>query len=1056
MTTTTAGPVADEALPQSQQPLFGDDHELPDTSPLEFSTPPTSVDAASLDVVVMSETRPVHTKSDAPSVARIGSEERSFASASRLTSLHMSPIVALDPPMSHTMSQLDVVNVQAAKARANSESDSNLKGLTPMLALPTQPVVPLLIGDSSRRHNDEQQHDEDDILSLDSGADTILLDHPAGEKPADTSHTSEGTTHTPEFADQSFCIPGSLESWVEETAMDTESSQSLAPTLLPSSVSTPQTTATEATSAATAETVPANRTPVLLSPTKPSTKQAYSVPIAVTAPETKAEKGSSDVLGSLPRPKRALQGGALRSSLLSTRLISKPSSPAVTVGVFGGRIRWNQGESLEETQLPLQQPATVSGADEATQLAAGSTETQSQTQLPPTAKSPGRPTVAAEQVVVLSSDEDSASVDKQPSSSKPTPPARSPTIVINIEAPPRGKKRKLTSPNDRAGHAGVDKGNDSSSSGDEADNPLDLDYSTQSLMQFPLFPAVQTRSQRLKHRKQTVTKKCSHCGTTVAPAWRNGPAGPETLCGKCGKHYRLHGFLPMGTKKNKQRARPTEETVPEEESVAQPVLQDTPAPPSKRPREDSSPIIAIERDSRGHDRAVNVVPDIETTVWAKWAEDNFYYPAVITDYVEPAVCMVRFLDGDTERCPVADVRPYRLEPGDHVFAHRSNSEMFAATVNKLLPDGKRYSVTFADNDLQRDVSFEHVLLSAKQMLEWESKYYRRPLPVDGHRTPPQATRSPSPVVIITTPTARSVPLSKRAKTNDAQTPDIEEPPPSPTPRKPPRPTTARTRATRKTKSGMPAAAVKQAAVRSVSSAADAVKAPNGQASRNLFDGMEFLLTTIRTDVFSPQADNSEPHDLLNPTVGDQSREGIQQLIVRHGGVVRHDLKKVVADCRERAAGPTLKRYCLASGPTRTLKYLAALALGLPRVSHRWILDCIERNEVVSYKFYQLSNGMSTELGAYVAAAQRVDLFSSLTFQVLGDPAFKADWAMVLEGGEAKVVLSKKTAESIDYVLSDRMPNKMPEDSIAVTKEWLIQCLINQRILDPYSRAGYQP
>ena len=39
-------------------------------------------------------------------------------------------------------------------------------------------------------------------------------------------------------------------------------------------------------------------------------------------------------------------------------------------------------------------------------------------------------------------------------------------------------------------------------------------------------------------------KTCTECGTQRTPMWRNGPAGPKSLCNACGVHYRKFKQLP--------------------------------------------------------------------------------------------------------------------------------------------------------------------------------------------------------------------------------------------------------------------------------------------------------------------------------------------------------------------------------------------------------------------------------------------------------------------------------------------------------------------------------
>ncbi|KAG9448988.1 hypothetical protein H6P81_008953 [Aristolochia fimbriata] len=39
----------------------------------------------------------------------------------------------------------------------------------------------------------------------------------------------------------------------------------------------------------------------------------------------------------------------------------------------------------------------------------------------------------------------------------------------------------------------------------------------------------------------TSTRVCSDCNTSRTPLWRNGPAGPKSLCNACGIRYRKRG-----------------------------------------------------------------------------------------------------------------------------------------------------------------------------------------------------------------------------------------------------------------------------------------------------------------------------------------------------------------------------------------------------------------------------------------------------------------------------------------------------------------------------------
>ena len=52
---------------------------------------------------------------------------------------------------------------------------------------------------------------------------------------------------------------------------------------------------------------------------------------------------------------------------------------------------------------------------------------------------------------------------------------------------------------------------------------------------------------------------------------------------------------------------------------------------------------------------------------------------------------------------------------------------------------------------------------------------------------------------------------------------------------------------------------------------------------------------------------------------------------------------------------------IADGHSRKVKYMYALALGLPCISHRWVSDCLAKSEIVAWEPYLLASGQSTYL-----------------------------------------------------------------------------------------------
>jgi hypothetical protein len=63
-----------------------------------------------------------------------------------------------------------------------------------------------------------------------------------------------------------------------------------------------------------------------------------------------------------------------------------------------------------------------------------------------------------------------------------------------------------------------------------------------------------------------------------------------------------------------------------------------------------------------------------------------------------------------------------------------------------------------------------------------------------------------------------------------------------------------------------------------------------------------------------------------------------------------------------AARPTGFVALIADDHSRRVKYMQALALGLPCISGRWILECISKDEIVDWAAYLLCAGRSSFLG----------------------------------------------------------------------------------------------
>lgn len=57
-------------------------------------------------------------------------------------------------------------------------------------------------------------------------------------------------------------------------------------------------------------------------------------------------------------------------------------------------------------------------------------------------------------------------------------------------------------------------------------------------------PATEPAAAPAEGAEATGPKACVHCRATKTPLWRNGPAGPKTLCNACGVRHKLGKLLP--------------------------------------------------------------------------------------------------------------------------------------------------------------------------------------------------------------------------------------------------------------------------------------------------------------------------------------------------------------------------------------------------------------------------------------------------------------------------------------------------------------------------------
>lgn len=211
--------------------------------------------------------------------------------------------------------------------------------------------------------------------------------------------------------------------------------------------------------------------------------------------------------------------------------------------------------------------------------------------------------------------------------------------------------------------------------------------------------------------------------------------------------------------------------------------------------------------------------------------------------------------------------------------------------------------------------------------------------------------------------------------------------------------------------------------------------------------------------------------------------------------------------RHRYLKPFTSIYLITSRPSRTKKSLMALSLGIPILSYHFIKDSCISGNVVNANSYFLANGWSTELQSYCCAKyDSSGVFKNLVVYLHGGNEFRNSWEIILKAGGVKDVIGTKKAalklaqdeSNVQVIVSEKRVSawnvlgseyfqilkKRADDNtttsntgrrsntakgrtsgraktqqsgeyeekelaksiVVVNKEWIIQCLVNQRVL----------
>ncbi|KAG0355384.1 hypothetical protein BG005_005723 [Podila minutissima] len=414
------------------------------------------------------------------------------------------------------------------------------------------------------------------------------------------------------------------------------------------------------------------------------------------------------------------------------------------------------------------------------------------------------------------------------------------------------------------------------------------------------------------------------------------------------------------------------------------------------------PVTSPRRSIRRHNSTINELRlyKADDAVWARWKKRD-YYAGVVTEK-KAEKYRIFFLDNDHGDCEAGEMRPLKLKLGAEVLAQKTEA-YYPAIVEGMhmssILDQSRVDVRFTQDDVEGNFPLSKICLTTEMMDALDTA-----LAMDVDQEPPSSLPA-------SLPQTRQLRGPSREASSSTLTRKTASP--SVSPQKTP------------SKGKGRAVPLPQRALSSLSSL-------SGVSSPSRRDKVTF-----------------QNVGLMTPSRRSKERE-VTAKIKAGGGEVLESFAAL--DQHRRTNSQVL---LISFSYLRTPKYMEALALNVPRLSYRWIDACTEDRTIVPQSSYLLPSGMSKELGTVVSAVPAHDrgIFENVTIGICGTRAFRDHWERTLIGAGAKVeIVSGKTGtRGCAYIVFQNLKahEKYSQGQSPLPKlsaEWLVQCLINQRIV----------
>ncbi|KAF9113853.1 hypothetical protein BGX27_000689 [Mortierella sp. AM989] len=403
---------------------------------------------------------------------------------------------------------------------------------------------------------------------------------------------------------------------------------------------------------------------------------------------------------------------------------------------------------------------------------------------------------------------------------------------------------------------------------------------------------------------------------------------------------------------------------------------------------------------------------INESVWARWR--TCYYAGIVSsDGTSTGSDQygIHFLDEDVGFCDSAHMRPMKLRLGAEVLASRTETMDHSAIVGGIHMatdlEQSRVDVQFEDKT-EANLSLRQISLTEEMMSKLDKN-------MNWDQEPARPASEPAPSV-----------AESSASTISRQTSSVSTP--SGTPRK------GKSKAAHLER-GLPGQLTPTRRGRGDMLSRVGLSSPSRRGKAlDLFKDHSFVLSLTIID-----GSKTLEHEVTSK-------------IKAGGGTILNDFSYAL-DGQRRVNHQNL--FLISFTAVRTPKYLEALAMNIPRLSYRWIECCVENRQLMPYHSYLLPTGFSKELDTVISSTPLNDrgVFDGLEIGICGTSRFRAIWDRAIKGAGAAVVpvTARSGPKSCNYIVFS-CPKAHKQFCAAnmevpsLSSEWLIQCLINQRIM----------